>query len=416
MDPTIRKFNLFIIHANCMDGHGAMAVPLVDNVGIKTFFELDILSGDYSQPIPLDKYEDKDVCFLDYSLKASEMLKVLEVAKSVTVIDHHVSVHEELSNIIHPNFNYVYDVDLSGAQLAWRFWFPDTPEPKIISLIGDRDLWKKRFVESDVLNLAMRTENYTFHEIHRIITSDVSGNELLDALINRGHQYEIYHRKLVKDIASHAWVDRLDDDSDTEVLRVNCPLGFMSDVGALLSEQSPSGVAWLYYDLEEETKHSLRVSTESTYDAGEFCKSKGGGGHKKAAGWTDPRWVAVNLADATGNASLTITGDTSDGYHTFNELYDHRMVLFSVICNQNDSLAWKSWLHSDGTMFDDYFIVGVTTPEGEYTYHYHKDHWDKFNIKVVENAPTWDGHVASDITRLNSIVKRRGEVIRNPLA
>src|SRR5699024_3701740 len=116
--------------------------------------------------------------------------------KSVTVIDHHVSVHEELSNIIHPNFNYVYDVDLSGAQLAWRFWFPDTPEPKIISLIGDRDLWKKRFVESDVLNLAMRTENYTFHEIHRIITSDVSGNELLDALINRGHQYEIYHRKL----------------------------------------------------------------------------------------------------------------------------------------------------------------------------------------------------------------------------
>jgi hypothetical protein len=40
---------------------------------------------------------------------------------------------------------------------------------------------------------------------------------------------------------------------------------------------------------------------------------------------------------------MKIDGDTSDGYHTFNELYYHRMILFSVICNQNKSKAWKSW-------------------------------------------------------------------------
>lgn len=31
------------------------------------------------------------------------------------------------------------------------------------------------------------------------------------------------------------------------------------------------------------------------------------------------------------NAQEPITGETSDGYHTFNELYHHRAVLFSVI-------------------------------------------------------------------------------------
>ena len=63
-------------------------------------------------------------------------------------------------------------------------------------------------------------------------------------------------------------------------------------------------------------------------------------------------------------------GEISDGYHTFNELYYHRMLLFSIICNQNKEIAWKSKLHDDGTMFDDYFIVGITTPKGDFTYHY----------------------------------------------
>ena len=93
-------------------------------------------------------------------------------------------------------------------------------------------------------------------------------------------------------------------------------------------------------------------------------------------------------------------GEISDGYHTFNELYHHRMVLFAVICNSHKAQAWKSKLHHDGTMYDDYFIVGVTTPKGDYTYHYHMDNWDYFDIKELPNAPEWDGHKPSDIDRL----------------
>lgn len=96
----------------------------------------------------------------------------------------------------------------------------------------------------------------------------------------------------------------------------------------------------------------------------------------------------------------------SDGYHTFEELYYHRMVLFSVICNQNKERAWKSWKHDDGTMFNDYFIVGIETKEGSYTYHYHKDHWDMFDVEELDYAPLWDGHLPKDIIRLLSLLER----------
>lgn len=97
------------------------------------------------------------------------------------------------------------------------------------------------------------------------------------------------------------------------------------------------------------------------------------------------------------------SGDFSDGYHTFNELYYHRMILFAVICKQNEKLAWKSWLHHDGTMYNDYFIVGIDTPLGQYSYHYHKKYWDEFDVKELPNAPEWDGHEPKDIERLLSL-------------
>ena len=97
---------------------------------------------------------------------------------------------------------------------------------------------------------------------------------------------------------------------------------------------------------------------------------------------------------------LDYKGHISDGYHTFDELYCHRVILFSVICNQNKDKAWKSKKHDDGTMFDNYFIVGITTEEGNYTYHYHMENWDYFIIDELDYAPKWDGHKPKDITRL----------------
>ena len=96
-------------------------------------------------------------------------------------------------------------------------------------------------------------------------------------------------------------------------------------------------------------------------------------------------------------------GLISDGSHNFDELYFHRMILFATICNQNLEKAWKSKLHDDGTMFEEYFIVGINTPEGAFTYHYHQDCWEYFKIKELNRAPEWDGHTSEHVTRLLSI-------------
>ena len=97
-------------------------------------------------------------------------------------------------------------------------------------------------------------------------------------------------------------------------------------------------------------------------------------------------------------------GLIGDGYHTLDDLYYHRMMLFSVICNTYKDKAWKSLKHSDGTMYDDYFIVGVETPKGDYTYHYHIDHWSDFDVKEIDSAPVWDGHKPEDIDRLRGLL------------
>ncbi len=97
------------------------------------------------------------------------------------------------------------------------------------------------------------------------------------------------------------------------------------------------------------------------------------------------------------------TREISDTYHTFEELYHHRAIMFSVIVNMNKDKAWKSWLHHDNTMFDGMFIVGIDTPEGQYSYHYNPEYWYLFDVKVLPNAPEWDGHKPSDIDRLMSL-------------
>lgn len=96
-------------------------------------------------------------------------------------------------------------------------------------------------------------------------------------------------------------------------------------------------------------------------------------------------------------------GELSDGYHTFNELYYHRMALFSIVCNMNKEKSWKSFKHDDGTMFDDMFIVGINTPDGQYTYHYDVKYWHYFNVQELDAAPVYDGHKPEDITRLFKI-------------
>ena len=100
-------------------------------------------------------------------------------------------------------------------------------------------------------------------------------------------------------------------------------------------------------------------------------------------------------------------GEISDGYHTFNQLYHQRAILFAAIVNQNKDVSWKSYKHSDGKYcFDsdgEWFVVGIDTPKGSYTYHYSKKYWNYFDCIELERGKEWDGHTEDDVIRLLSL-------------
>ena len=104
------------------------------------------------------------------------------------------------------------------------------------------------------------------------------------------------------------------------------------------------------------------------------------------------------------------TKDISDTYHTIGHLYYRSCVLFSTICNQNKDLAWKSWCHFDNEndpMFEDMFIVGLTTPKGDVTYHFKSEFWNLFDVKELDTAPKWDGHDSDEaLVRILSLNKK----------
>lgn len=97
-------------------------------------------------------------------------------------------------------------------------------------------------------------------------------------------------------------------------------------------------------------------------------------------------------------------GEISDGYHTFNELYAHRNLLFiafqnAIFWQRNQAWCWRARLHADGSMFEGWFIAGIDLPTGTITYHLPLELWDMIDpgIQVLPQAPPWDGHTPKDV-------------------
>jgi len=103
---------------------------------------------------------------------------------------------------------------------------------------------------------------------------------------------------------------------------------------------------------------------------------------------TEPNSVPVTLNGAsTFTFTFKVDGDTSDGYHTFNELYEHRHALFLVVCKTYK--GWKSKKHAANKppMYDGFFIAGVETPSGVVSYHLPLEWWDRYECEEREEAP-----------------------------
>jgi hypothetical protein len=91
--------------------------------------------------------------------------------------------------------------------------------------------------------------------------------------------------------------------------------------------------------------------------------------------------------------------DVSDGYHTFRELYAHRVALFLALARALGT-AWRAHQHSDGTMYDGWFIVGLALPTGDISYHLPLADWHETGwMHTSTRAPSWDGHMPADVVQ-----------------
>lgn len=109
------------------------------------------------------------------------------------------------------------------------------------------------------------------------------------------------------------------------------------------------------------------------------------------------------------------TMQVSDGFHTLDEVYSHRISLFMALCRMQSRFnqlaeaqglvaplrAWKSRHHhpEDQKMYDGWFVMGIGEREGEQiSYHLPVDLWNvcDFAMEFV-HAPKWDGHTPADV-------------------
>ena len=123
-------------------------------------------------------------------------------------------------------------------------------------------------------------------------------------------------------------------------------------------------------------------------------------------------------------------GNISDGYHTFNELYEYRLLynasMFNELAKQGLYDVHKSKKHSDGTIpFGDenWFIIQAELPTGQISNHYEMKDWDLFQVPIKEKANHYDGHTPQDVVKrlrdflsLEKLVKPKfkvGDRVRN---
>lgn len=100
------------------------------------------------------------------------------------------------------------------------------------------------------------------------------------------------------------------------------------------------------------------------------------------------------------------TGQISDGYHTFDELYAHRVRLFSTLMRAHPDKSWWSFKHHDGSVWDGWIIAGIDTPAGTATYHLPVTEIEFFDegVRQLRRGKEWDGHTAADVLeRLKSL-------------
>jgi len=260
---------LCIYHGNCADGFGAAwcVRSALGEDGVEFF------AGVYGRPAP--DVTGRDVVMVDFSYKRDVMLEAIGKAASMLVLDHHKTAAEELADL--PGATIVFDMDRSGAGIAWDYYHPGTSRPPLIDVIEDRDLWRFKLPHTREIQANVFSYPYDFKVWDKLFATP---------LVDLALEGEAIERKHHKDIAELVGVTkRRMKIGGYDVPVANLPYTLTSDAGNLMAQGEP--FAACYWDTPTGRVFSLR-STADGMDVSEIAKAYGGGGHKNASGFQIP--------------------------------------------------------------------------------------------------------------------------------
>jgi uncharacterized protein len=292
-------------HADCLDGFGAAYAAW------RRF-------GDAARYRPMHHGENWDVAdvegcdvfILDFSFRPDVLTRMADHARSVCQIDHHVSARDDWadrlvsepgtarSHFRDPSGRLALDFDLdkSGARLAWEHFHPDTPVPLALLHIEDQDLWRFRLPGTRAFCRALRLRSFSFDAWNAVVdaASAPDGPAYL-ALLAEGEAVDRFISLEVERLAASSLVMpvtlELPDAGSgklqsVEGLAINANAVFASDLGGRLAERSGTfGLVW-YLAADGVVKASLRAC--NTVNVARIAQFYGGGGHPNAAGFRMP--------------------------------------------------------------------------------------------------------------------------------
>nr|WP_138922362.1 DHHA1 domain-containing protein [Hylemonella gracilis] len=266
---------LVIYHARCPDGFCAALAAWLFYEGRAEFRACD--HGDVRTVEDLPALDGRAVYILDFSFAADLLSEIERRAAKLVLLDHHKSAAEKLTGFACRCGAVHFDMQRSGARLAWDYFQSDRPAPALVRYIEDRDLWNWAYPESAAFLAALDMEPMDFERWAEIANYDEV--QLAD-FMSRGQAMDEKFRKLAQDMAVNAEPIVFNGHAG---LMLNAPGAFHSLLGDILSRQSGSYA--LLWSAGKGGVVKVGLRSQKGFDCIPLAESMGGGGHAQACGF-----------------------------------------------------------------------------------------------------------------------------------
>lgn len=263
------KHIVVIYHANCPDGlSGAWAARKRFGASA-TYLPLQ----HQIKPTIPKGLTGKEIYFIDILLPLPLLTRVVQANERVVAIEHHRTRMRETRSLR----EHVFALDHSGGTLAWRYFHPKRPIPRLLRYIEDMDLWRFRLPRSREITTALELTPLSFTAWDKV-AHDLGSPAGLREYAARGATILSFKKALAARIAAQAREAKL---GKTRVWVVNAPF-FESEVGNMILAQG-ARIALVWAEHNKHIKVSLR--SKGNVDVASLAERYGGGGHTNAAGF-----------------------------------------------------------------------------------------------------------------------------------